>query len=287
MMRNRKSVVSAFMLRLLRALCAAALLGAVAPALAQQVYPTPEAAMDALGDGVARSDPAALTRVLGAQYPKLLPPHLDQQDVYDFLGAWASHHAIRKEGDDIASVEVGDSGWTFPVPIVKRKSGWQFDLPAGEREVRVRTIGRNEIVAMDTLQQLADAQQQYAKQVGRGACAGKLVSSPGKTDGLYWPSASADNDSPLGPDALSMGPETPADEAFFGYRFRVIAPPKGSDAKFAFVAWPARYGQSGVHSFLLDSEQRFYERDLGKDTARRAAAIRTFSPEGWQRVGER
>jgi hypothetical protein len=70
MMRNRKSVVSAFMLRLLRALCAAALLGAVAPALAQQVYPTPEAAMDALGDGVARSDPAALTRVLGAQYPK-------------------------------------------------------------------------------------------------------------------------------------------------------------------------------------------------------------------------
>lgn len=274
-------------MRLLRALWMAVALFATAPVLAQQIYPTPEAAMDALGDSVARSDTDAIKRVLGAQYQKLLPPHLDQQDIYDFLAAWASHHAIRKGSDNVANVEVGDSGWTFPVPIVQRKSGWQFDLPAGEREVRIRRIGRNELVAMDTLLQLADAQQQYAQQVGSGRFAGKLVSAPGKTDGLYWPSMAADNDSPLGPDALAMGPETPPDEAFYGYRYRVIAPPKGSDAKFAFIAWPARYGESGVHSFMLDSERRFYERDLGKGTAARAGSIRTFSTEGWERVADR
>ncbi len=290
MMRNQRSGESGFVSRSLRMLAMAAivaLVGISAPAFSQHIYPTPEAAMDALGDGVARSDTDTLKQVLGAQYRKLLPTQLDQQDIYDFLAAWANHHAIRKEGDNMANVEVGSSGWTFPVPIVKRKAGWQFDLPAGEREVHVRRVGRNEIVAMDTLLQLADAQQRYADQVGKGQFARQLVSTPGKTNGLYWPSASAENDSPLGPDALAMGPETPPDDAFYGYRYRVIAPPPGSDAKFAFVAWPARYGETGVHSFMLDSERRFYERDLGKGTAARAGAIRTFSPEGWERVADR
>lgn len=274
--------------RPLRVLAMALLLAAWAPvAVAQQVFPTPEAAMDALGDGVARSDPDALKRVLGAQYHKLVPPQLDQQDVYDFLGAWANHHAVRTDGSGVASVEVGGSGWTFPAPIVQHKSGWQFDLAAGVREVHVRRIGRNELVAMDTLLQLADAQQRYAEQVGKGGYARQLVSTPGRTNGLYWPSASTDNDSPLGPDALAMGPETPPDDAFYGYRYRVIAPPKGSDARFAFIAWPARYGDTGVHTFVLDSERRFYQRDLGRGTAARAGAIRTFAPEGWERVADR
>lgn len=275
----------------LRVLTSIALLGGMllavpATSMAQQVFASPEAAMDALGDGVARSDTDALKHVLGAQFQRIVPPNLDQQDIYDFLGAWADHHAIRKDGDNVADVEVGSSGWTFPVPIVKRKAGWQFDLAAGEREVKTRRIGRNEIVAMDTLLQLADAQQRYAEQVGKGAYAGQLVSAPGKTNGLYWPSASAENDSPLGPDALAMGPEVPPDEAYYGYRYRVIAPPKGSDAKFALIAWPARYGDSGVHSFMIDSERRFYERDLGKGTASRAGAIRTFAPGGWEQVAK-
>ncbi|RZT36271.1 DUF2950 domain-containing protein [Cupriavidus agavae] len=274
-------------LRPWRMLALAAGLGMAAPAvMAQQVFPTPEAAMEALGDGVARSDPAAIQHVLGAQYRRLLPPQLDQQDVYDFLGAWANHHAVRTEGEGRASVEVGPSGWTFPVPIVQRKSGWQFDLAAGEREVRVRRIGRNEIVAMDTLLQLADAQQRYAEQVGKGAYARQLVSTPGKTNGLYWPSASSENDSPLGPDALAMVPETPADDAFYGYRFRVIAAPPGSAAGYALIAWPARYGETGVNTFMLDSDRRFFERDLGKSTASRAAAMRTFTTDGWKQVAE-
>jgi hypothetical protein len=84
-----------------------------------------------------------------------------------------------------------------------------------------------------------------------------------------------------------MVPETPADSAFYGYHYRVIAPPKGSDAKFAFIAWPADYGRSGVHTFLLGSDRVFYERDLGSGTAARAKAIRSYAPDGWQRVADR
>jgi len=269
------------------AVLAASVLAVPAPALAQRVYPSPEGASDALGDAVARSDHDALKQVLGPNYRSLLPPTgIDQNDIYDFLAAWSRHHAVEPAGDNAARLVVGESGWTFPVPIVKRKSGWQFDIPAGQREVRVRRIGRNELVAMDTLLQLADAQQRYAEQAGNGRYATQLVSSPGKTNGLYWPSASTENDSPLGPDALAMGPDTPPNEAFYGYRFRVIAAPKGDNAKYALIAWPARYADSGLHSFMLDSERQFYERDLGPSTAARAGAVHRFSPEGWTRVAD-
>lgn len=270
---------------LLTLLACVVLAGLPAPVSAQRVYPTADAAADALGDAIARSDPDALRTALGPHYKTLLPPTgIDQDDIYAFLAAWSRHHAVQPAGDGVARVAVGESGWTFPVPIVRRQSGWQYDMPAGQREVRIRRIGRNELVAMDTLLQLADAQQRYAEQAGNGRFATRLVSSPGKTNGLYWPSASADNDSPLGPDALAMVPDTPPNEAFYGYRFRVIPAPEG---RYALVAWPARYGDSGVNSFMLDSERHFYERDLGPSTAARAAAIRTFSPDGWQRVADR
>ncbi|WP_392388546.1 MULTISPECIES: DUF2950 domain-containing protein [Cupriavidus] len=287
-----RATMSATMKRTVRrflgaAILAVPLLAVSAPALAQRVYPSPEAASDALGDAIARSDHDALKGVLGPNYRTLLPPQgVDQEDIYEFLAAWSRHHAVERAGEDMARVAVGESGWTFPVPIVKRKAGWQFDMPAGQREVHVRRIGRNELVTMDTLLQLADAQQRYAELVGNGRYATQLVSSPGKTNGLYWPSSSAENDSPLGPDALAMGPDAPPNEAFYGYRYRIIAAPKGSNAQYAIVAWPARYGDSGVNTFILDSERHFYERDLGASTASRAAALRTFSPEGWTKVAE-
>ena len=271
----------------MRVLVALAALSAGAPALAQHIYATPDAAAEALGDAIARSDDDAIKHVLGNEYRKLLPPSgVDRDDVYDFLAAWARHHAIQPDGDRLALLAVGDSGWTFPVPLVRQKNGWQFDLRAGEREVLHRRLGRNELVAMETLLQLADAQERYAQQVGDGRYAPQLVSSPGKTNGLYWPSTSQENASPVGPDALAMVPETPVDSAFYGYHYRVIAAPKGSDAKYAFVAWPAQYGLSGVHTFLLGSDKVFYERDLGTSTPARAKAIRSFAPEGWQRVAD-
>ncbi|WP_354685018.1 DUF2950 family protein [Cupriavidus necator] len=274
-----------------RALAAAALcagLCASLPALAQQVFPSPDAAAEALGDAIARSDDDALGRVLGKQYRSLVPPGgIDQDDLYEFLGAWARHHAVKTDGERRAHVEVGQSGWTFPAPLVRHNDGWAFDLRAGKQEVRRRHLGRNELVTLEALQVLADAQQRYAAQAGQGRYATKLVSTPGKTDGLYWPAASEQDASPIGPDALAMGPDTPPADAFYGYYYRLLPPARGSDAKFGFIAWPARYGVTGVHTFLLGSDDVFYERNLGAGTAARAKAIRSFSPEGWQRVADR
>lgn len=274
--------------RALRMLVAAAALSLGLPATAQQVFPSPDAAAEALGDAIARSDRDALARVLGKQHQSLVPENsIDQDDVYDFLGAWARHHAVQPDGERRALIAVGESGWTFPVPLVKHKDGWQFDLRAGQQEVHRRRLGRNELVTMETLLQLADAQQRYAEQVGQGRYATRLISAPGKTNGLYWPAASEQDASPLGPDALAMGPDTPAADAFYGYHYRILPPAKGSDAGYAVIAWPARYGDTGVHTFMLSSDRVFYERDLGPGTASRARAIRSFSPDGWERVADR
>ncbi|MDQ0139709.1 DUF2950 domain-containing protein [Cupriavidus necator] len=292
MMRNTGNLISAVccvrgagVLPLLSAVLALSL---GVPAAAQQVFPSAEAATDALGDALARSDGDALKRVLGPQYQSLVPQGtIDQDDVYAFLGAWARHHAVQPDGERRARIAVGESGWTFPVPLARQKDGWQFDLRAGQQEVRRRRLGRNELVTMETLLQLADAQQRYAEQVGEGRYARRLVSTPGKTDGLYWPAASEPDASPLGPDALAMGPETPATDAFYGYHYRILPPARGSDGGYGLIAWPARYGDTGVNTFLLGSDRVFYERDLGPDTASRARAIRTFSPDGWKRVADR
>lgn len=287
MMRMTDTLLPAAGARVLRVLAAAVALSSGVPALAQQAYPSPDAAAAALGDAIARSDHDALRRVLGPKYPSLLPPGgVEQEDIYDFLGAWARHHALKPEGERRALLEVGESGWTFPVPLVRQQRGWQFDVPAGQQEVRRRRLGRNELVTMETLLQLADAQQRYAEQVGEGRYATQLISTPGKTNGLYWPSATEQDASPLGPDALAMGPDTPAVDAFYGYHYRLLPPARGSDTKFGFIAWPVRYGDTGVHTFMLGSDRVFYQRDLGPGTAARARSLRSFAPDGWQRVAD-
>jgi hypothetical protein len=274
--------------RALRLLAAAMALSLGVPAVAQQRFPSAEAAADALGDAIARSDGGALQRVLGQQYQSLVPQgSIDQDDVYAFLGAWARHHAVQPDGERRARIAVGESGWTFPVPLLRHQDGWQFDLRAGQHEVRRRRLGRNELVTMETLLQLADAQQRYAEQVGQGRYARRLISTPGKTDGLYWPAASEQDASPIGPDALAMGPDTPATDAFYGYHYRILPAGQGGDAGYGLIAWPARYGDTGVHTFLLGSDRVFYERDLGPGTAARARAMRSFSADGWNRVADR
>ena len=265
------------------ALLACALgLGHVAAAQAQAVYPNAEAAAEALASALARADRDAVRHVLGANLSRYVPEHsVGMEDVYAFLEAWNQSHSIAQVSPTRSELVVGKD-WRFPAPIIKTARGWQFDVKAGQAEIARRRIGRNELGAIETLKSLCAAQGRYAQSVGQGKPASRIVSSPGQRDGLYWPEVDSAQ-SPLGPDALVMGADTPTDAALHGYHYRLLP---GADAKgCAFVAWPARYGSYGISSFVIGSDGVVRERDLGASTSASAARIRAGGlGEGWTAV---
>mgnify|MGYP003693734101 CR=1 FL=1 len=190
---------------LARALLLACLLTAPL-AHAQKHYPTPEAAAEALVKAMRANDTPALQAVLGQEWKRFIPTDdLSRDDVNAFLAAWDQSHKIQPEDDNTALAVVGpDPAFTLPIPIVKNKAGvWKFDVVAGADRLRTTRIGRNELAAMQAVLAYYDAQREYATEdrSGRGvpAYARKLVSSPGKKDGLYWHARLDEPESPLGP----------------------------------------------------------------------------------------
>lgn len=242
-----------------------------APVAAQQVYPTPQAAADAFGDALATSDREAMAKVLGPDYRQIVPGGVAQDDIYRFLAAWAHKHEVVADGDRRAWLGVGDSGWTMAVPVVRVAQGWRFDPVAGKAEIRRRAIGRNELNTIDTLRELQAAQARYRDGVGQGRYADRLISRPGATDGLYWPELPGYPAQVLGPDALAMAPDVPAEDAYYGYRYKVL--PARSGDGYWILAWPARYGQTGIGSFVIGAQGGVREADLGANSASRAARL--------------
>jgi hypothetical protein len=276
---------------------------AVAPgAHAQAVYPTPDAAANALVDALVTGDPNALKHVMGRDYSRLIPMRdIDENDIYDFLGAWAQTHEILRDtsanGRPIARLAVGKSGWTLPVPLVQTSRGWQFDTAAGKQELLTRRIGRNERAAMMTSLAYLDAQNDYRNLTGHYAQ--RLISTPGQRDGLYWPAGPGEPKSPLGPLAATM-PQgaTLSRDGYYGYRYRILtaqgAHATGGPQSYvldgvmtkgcALVAWPAQYGTTGVMSFIVNQDGQLYQMNLGPQTARIVAALKSFDPgPSWSR----
>lgn len=272
-------------------------------AFAQKAFPSPEAAMDAFGDAVATSDDDAMKTILGADYRTFIPP-LGAERRYRFLAAWAKSHAVKPDGDAKAHIAVGADGWTLPIPIVKSTQGWRFDTRAGADEMRLRRIGRNELALMNVMLAIFDAQKDYARvdrnRDGVLQYAAKFASSPGKQDGLYWPTRAGEPESPLGPAvAAARAAGGGADAGYYGYRYKLLtgqgknAPGGAYDyvargrmiGGFAAVAWPVKYGDTGVMTFMVSHDGVVYEKDLGPDTAARAAAMTRFDPDSsWQKV---
>ncbi|MET0680825.1 MAG: DUF2950 domain-containing protein [Burkholderiales bacterium] len=276
-----------------------------APAvLAQQkTFPSPEAAMNAFGDALATNDEDAMKALLGADYRTLIPP-VGTEVRYRFLEAWARSHAVKPEGDMKALVAVGNDGWTLPIPIVKTAQGWRFDTHAGADEMRLRRIGRNELAVMQVMLAIYDAEKEYARQDRNGdgvlQYAAKFVSSPGKRDGLYWPTKAGEDPSPLGPAvAAARAAGGGGDAGYYGYRYKLLSS-QGKNAPggafdyvargrmiggFAVVAWPVKYGDTGVMTFIVSHDGVVYEKDLGPDTAARASAMTRFDPDStWRKV---
>lgn len=288
------------------ALAAALILSAAAGSPAQaepKAFPTAEAAMLAFGDALATSDEDAMKTILGADYHDLIPP-VGAEVRYRFLEAWAKSHTVKADGDARALLAVGNDGWTLPIPIVKTAQGWQFDTRAGAEEMQIRRVGRNERAVMQVMLAIFDAQKEYAAvdRNGNGVreYAGRFESSTGKRDGLYWPTKAGEAPSPLGPAlARARAAGGGGAEGYFGYRYKLLSGQGGNApggafdyvvngrriGGFAVLAWPARYGDTGVMSFMVSHDGVLYERDLGPDTAARAAGITRFDPDpGWQRV---
>jgi hypothetical protein len=270
-------------------------------AFAQKTFASPEAAMNAFGDAIATNNDAALQSILGEQR-KLIPP-VETDIRLRFLSAWAKSHKVKPIDDTHAEIEVGDDGWTLPIPLAKSGKGWHFDTGAGFDEIRARRVGRNELAVMQTMLAIYDAQHEYAQKVHDGsgvlAYASKLSSSPGKQDGLYWPTKAGEEPSPLGPAFMTAGKREASSEGYFGYHYKLLTS-QGSHAPggaynyvvrgklfggFAVIAWPVRYQDTGVKSFMVSHDGQVYENDLGPNSAAKAAAIKSFDPgPGWTKV---
>jgi hypothetical protein len=172
-----------------------------------QGFPTPEPAADALTDAARRGDAKAIETMLGVPWRTLMPlgSNSFKRDLAVYLAAWDKQHKVTIDPGSNgarAVVEVGTTGWTLPIPIVKEGADWRFDPVAGFNEMAERHLGRNELGTIQTLLAIGDAQRDYAvmdpMKTGTAVYARRLLSSPGKKDGLYWPSAAGQPESPLG-----------------------------------------------------------------------------------------
>ncbi|WP_409277231.1 DUF2950 domain-containing protein [Pseudomonas defluvii] len=271
-------------------------------AAAQLAFPTPEKAAEAFVEavGTEHADQARLTELLGEEWRSFIPREgVQRSDVDAFLQQYHEQHRIEKTGDNKALLSVGSDHWTLPIPLIKGENGWRFDIKAGSAEIRARRIGRNELAALQSVLTYHDAQMDYASvdRDGDGALeyAQKIFSTPGKHDGLYWADDDSGQISPLGP----LFGKTIAGEDWHGYRFRILdgqgpSAPGGAysyligdkmSRGFALIAWPAKYADTGVMSFMISHEGQVFEKDLGPAGDKLAQSMKRFDPDdSWKEV---
>ncbi|MEM5439535.1 DUF2950 domain-containing protein [Paraburkholderia diazotrophica] len=290
--------------RVLRAVAVmgALCLGVVPFAHAEKDFSTPDAAMNAFGDAIGNNEEATLQAIFGRNFRDLIPP-VGAEIRSRFLDEWNKSHQIEQTDNGHAHIAVGSDGWTFPIPLVKGESGWHFDMRSGAEEMRLRRIGRNELAVIQTMLAVYDAQREYALTdhdgVGLLTYASKMSSSPGKHDGLYWPTPPDAPPSPLGPAFVQASARNTEDAGYHGYHYRLLtsqgphAPGGAYDyvahgklfGGFAVIAWPVRYGETGIKSFMVSHAGEVYESDLGPDGASKAKAMPSFDPgPGWTKV---
>jgi hypothetical protein len=269
---------------------------------AQQAFPTPEKATQAFVEalGTEHADQAHLSELLGKEWRSYIPREgVQRKDVDAFLKQYREQHAIEKTTDRKAILSVGSAHWTLPIPMVKVENGWRFDIKAGNAEVRARRIGRNELAALQSVLTYHDAQMDYASmdRDGDGALeyAQKIFSTAGKHDGLYWADDDSGQISPLGP----LFGKTIAGEDWHGYHFRILegqgpSAPGGAysyligdkmSRGFALIAWPTKYDDTGVMSFMISHEGQVFEKDLGPGGEKLAQSMKRFDPDdSWKIV---
>jgi hypothetical protein len=277
-------------------------------------FTSPDDASNALLAAAKSGDQNALLAIFGPDSKEVIQSGDAVQDknaVDAFVAGYGVMHRWRNMPDGSQILLVRPDNFPFPIPLKKNRDGkWFFDTAAGKDEVLNRRIGRNELAIIEVCGAVADAQAKYFSHPHDGEktkqYAAKFISDPGKQNGLYWKSADEQPASPLGPMAASAAAEGYSAKpeghgAFHGYYFRML---KGQTDKtpggpkdymvngrmtggFAFVAYPAEYGNSGVMTFMINQDGVLLQKDLGKTTTETATAMTQFDPDSsWTIVGQ-
>lgn len=281
----------------------------------QYTFTDPEQAVATLKDALAHDDTAELARIFGPHGDDLISSGdeiADKASFQEFARRMDEKTDIVEtvnqnpalKGQQLAFVYVGDLRYPFPIALHKRANGWRFDTAVGKQEIINRRIGRNELRAIDAADQIVRAQWSFFRaqpQEGRRhQYAKRFFSSPGKRDGLYWDDVNAQAPSPLGAAVASASAEgfsvdkLKASRPFYGYHFAIL---KGQGPKarggsmsyinergemskgFGLVAYPARYGESGVVTFVAGPDGIIYQKNLGPKTESIARKMTAINPD--------
>jgi len=279
------------------------------------VFVTPDDAANALIAGARSGDrTAAALAIFGPDSKDLISsgdPVQDKEGMDAFVARYEVMHRWRRMPDGSQILLVGADNFAFPIPLKKNADGkWSFDTAAGREELLNRRIGRNELAVIEICRAAAQAQAEYHSQLHDGATtkqyALKFISDPGKHNGLYWQSAEGQPPSPMGPlaafatsEGYTVKPD--AHVPFHGYFFHILTAQSNKargGAKnyvvagkmtggFAFVAYPAEYGNSGVMTFIINQDGALLQKNLGNTTVQKASAMTEFDPDNnWSLVKE-
>lgn len=274
-----------------------------------KTFATPDEGASALIVAAQSGDQSSVSAIFGPDSKELISSGdavEDQRAVSAFTSAYRTMHRWRNMPDGSQVLVVGADNFPFAIPLKKNAAGqWFFDTATGKQEVLNRRIGRNELATIQVCEGVANAQDQYFSQLHDGSApkqyAMKFISDPGTKNGLYWQSAAGQPESPLGPlvsyataEGYTVKPDAHA--PFHGYYYRMLMgqsdrAPGGAknyvvDGKmtggFAFVAYPAEYGNSGVMTFIMNQSGLLLQKDLGANTTETATAMTQFDPgAGW------
>jgi hypothetical protein len=283
-----------------------------AAAVRQKTFSSAEEAVGAAVTAAKSNDAKELLAIFGPLGNELLfsgDAIADNQRRTEFLAAYAEKNRLISQGENTILV-IGKDDWPFPIPLVKRENGWVFDTAKGKEEILNRRIGQNELNVIQVTLAYVDAQREYAMKDHDGdgllEYAQKFRSDPGKKDGLYWPSTSGEEQSPLGQlvaravkEGYAQNKTSDKPSPFYGYFYRILTAQGKSAAGgaysylvngsmiggFALVAYPAEYGNSGVMTFIVNHDGKIFQKDLGKNTAAVASAMKEYNPDqSWVEV---
>ena len=284
----------------------------VTPATDGKAFDTPQQAAAALVDAAEKFDIGELTEIFGPVGDDVVFSGefaQDRKHAADFAAQAREKKRVSVDPGtgNRAFLLVGNEDWPFPVPMVKRGQKWFFDSKAGRQELLYRRIGANELDAINICRGYVEAQREYAFQQRAGydvhQYAQRIVSTPGKQDGLAWQNSEGAWDGPIGENiARAIEQGYTSTEPYHGYFFKIL---KGQGAAaslgemdfvvngimiggFALVAAPAEYDVTGVRTFIVSHGGVVYEKDLGPRTLDEFKKMERFNPDRtWTVVTEK